>query len=374
MKPLIRNSKSPADIALAALFIAAVFLPLSDSLIFKASAGFVSTENRALAQRPAFSFGDWGAVRAFPKRYEEYFNDHFGFRNWLVRLGSLIKVKYLKVSSMPAAIIGKKGWFFLHSENAYDGVSINDYRGLDTLSPQQLETIKHNIGIQTLWLARQGIKYYILIAPNKHSIYPEYMPDSIQVVRRRTRYDQIIDCLKESNLDSRLIDVRDLLRQAKAYYPVYYKTDHHWNRFGAFVAVQALVGALSENFEGLEPLKLSHYKVTVERTNGIGNLARILAMVDELEDREVWLKLDPSAVPDYAARQELLKTAPKIMVFGDSFFDAMKEFMAEHFDSVIFAKRERLGNLNYRKIETEKPDAVVLEMVESYAGALQILE
>ena len=65
----------------------------------------------------------------------DYFNEHFGLREFLIRWNNIARVEALSTSPIPHAILGKNGWLFYLSEPVDDGNTIQDYRGLSPLSP-----------------------------------------------------------------------------------------------------------------------------------------------------------------------------------------------------------------------------------------------
>lgn len=61
------------------------------------------------------------------------------------------------------------------------------------------------------------------------------------------------------------------------------------------------------------------------------------------------------------------KTLPKMVMFRDSFADALIPFLAEHFERSVF-----VGSLGFEKeiITKEKPDIVITELCERYVTFL----
>src|SRR5205814_1172135 len=84
------------------------------------------------------------------------------------------------------------------------------------------------------YLATRGIGYIVTVAPEKFSIYPEYLPPWVARAPR-TRFDRVAHALA-SIPGLNFIDLRPALTAAKAGERVYYMTDSHWNYLGASVA------------------------------------------------------------------------------------------------------------------------------------------
>ena len=81
------------DIAVIAMFLAAISLPLFGKLLSLESA-FALTENRRPAPFPTIELKGWSLV-SFPQRFERYWNDSFAFRRYLIRWHSLASLTYL---------------------------------------------------------------------------------------------------------------------------------------------------------------------------------------------------------------------------------------------------------------------------------------
>src|ERR1700722_598066 len=102
-----------ARIAGAALFLAALFLPIAGTY-FKWDPA-ASSENRAMAKFPGMP-KNFQQVKMFSDLFMGFYRDHFGFRNTLIRglaLGRFHGGFGMDVSTN--IIIGKDGWLFFSS-------------------------------------------------------------------------------------------------------------------------------------------------------------------------------------------------------------------------------------------------------------------
>ena len=68
-----------------------------------------------------------------------------------------------------------------------------------------------------------GMDFYILSIPNKASVYPEFMPDTIETKDTTSKTDLLMKYLEE-NTDLNVVDAKPTLIKAKKK-PVYYKSD-----------------------------------------------------------------------------------------------------------------------------------------------------
>ena len=294
----------------------------------------------------------------FPNEYERYYNKNFGFRNALIKINTIIKLRYLKsINPIPQVLIGKGGYLFYVSEKteAHQGHSIDDYEGRVPYSDEQLLQMKQCFKEQHHWLEKRGIEYLIVVCPEKHSIYPEYLPENIRRFTDKTGLDQLMDCM---NADStiHIIDLRKKLLKAKGEFPTYYKTDSHWNNYGAYVGYQEIMRQLSFTHPDLKPLSLADYDITVTSNNGFGDLAKMLAMQGMFKDEEVKFTLKR----DTQLEQRNQKKIKKLVIFHDSFWKQIRPFISNHFDKVV----DRTSGFDSKLIEREKPDIVVFERTE----------
>ena len=317
-----------------------------------------NTEKRAIARF------EWSSIINYHD-FRDYFNYNFGFRDLLIRWNSVIKHKLFSVPAVPQVILGRNGWLYYYSEKANDGISMNDYMGLALYTNDELSEIRRNVEEQRDWLKDRGIAYMIVVCPNKQSIYPEYLPDAIKEMHGKTRLDQAMEYLTEHS-DFQMIDVRDKLLEAKLEYDVYYKTDTHWNSYGGFIAYKEIVKHLSTYFSGIAPAEISRYKIIREPNNGEGDLALMLAINGYVEDENIKLESrDPQLLPK--------RRVPCAIIYHDSFAVALAPHFVQSFERVVVRPhKRRLGCIDPKLIEEERPDVVILELVERYMDLLLV--
>lgn len=340
------------------IFIAALVLPVL-GLALHIDISSPHSENRLPAPFPAFPRSP-SAIGAFPEKFRAYFEDHFGFRNILIRWQALAKVRWLGVSSTSQVILGKDGWLFYAIER-----SVESYRGTDPLTPEQLARWRQILEARRDWLARRNIRYLFTIGPDKHTIYPEYMPDAINKVRRESRLDQLIAYLREHS-DIQVLDLRPALREAKRRYRTYYQTDTHWNDYGGFIAYQTIVQELAKSFPGMQPLSESDFEISTREVQGMGEAA-MLGLDDVIREQDLLLRpLKPlqKPTPDCGLTTDGKEPAlPRLVMFRDSFANAVIPYLDHHFSRAVYVCDRRLDP---QIIEAEHPNVVIHEMVERF--------
>ncbi len=350
------------NVALIAMFGVLLWLPTLDTF-FHFDYTPALDEKRVPAQLPY--------LKSFPGGLKEYivgleacFNDHFGCRNQLIRW-QMDWRQALRSAGDNAhdVIIGSDGWLFI-SQNQM----VEHYRGMRQFAPQNLSGWQALLEHRRDWLARRGIKYVFVVAPDKHSIYSEYLPAWMTKLRPETKLDQFCIYMRaHSNVE--VIDLRPALRDARRIAPTYFKTDTHWNAFGGFVACQEIVKKLP----GLEPLSLDSFELGKAAAPG-GDLAIMLGL-KTTEENAVSLTPKPGLPALEMSSKDLVKhpeyRGPSFtknsggkgaaLLFCDSFGTALIPFLGWHFGKVTHLRKD---TLDARWIEQEKPDVVISEMVE----------
>ena len=244
--------RTATDFLLVAIFVLGIGVPAL-GLLWRGSGEDGLWENRRYASAPRVEF-TLASLSRFPKRFEAYFNDHFALRRLLIRWDNVIRTVWLAASPQPGSgqsfdgrkqrsqrlspwnpvVLGSDSWFYWFS-----GEMLEDYRGLRPFDTDQLNEWRCNFEVRRRALAQRRIPYLLVIAPEKHEIYPEYLPANIRRVSERTRLDEFLTFM-ERRSELEILDLRAPLRAARGLDPVYYRTGTHWNEYGAYVASRAI--------------------------------------------------------------------------------------------------------------------------------------
>ena len=384
----MKKSISPIDTStiliriFVSLFFVILWLPLVQ-MHFPFIPEVNSNERRTLTQKPSIRqmihpyFDPYWYVTL----YNHYFNYHYGFRNSLTRLNSILHLTIFNTSPTPVVIIGNHGWLMYNSPT--DGVSLKDYYGNANFTENELKKIKSRIIDINEELKKRKIHFLLAVAPNKHVIYPEYLPANIrQAEGRKTRLDQVTQALNNSDVD--FIDLRFRLRDEKKQNtdPLYYRTDTHWNALGAFFAYEEIMTHLRRTYPGIKPLHRDDFHIRSEENRGMGDLANLLNMSGLLSDTSIKLTpktkfiAEPVPVPadhapgtegDPVGFQVQNLDLPGLVMFHDSFGDSLIPYLSEGFSKSIYILS---GKIDISIIAREKPSIVIFEITERKLGNL----
>jgi hypothetical protein len=351
---------------LIAVFLAVITLPLLARAL-PLDTAFALTENRKPAPFPAISLKGWVLV-TFPRRFEKYWNDSFGFRRLLIRWHSFGKIA-LGVSPSPKALIGKSGYLFYTHER-----SLEYFRGVTPFTPAELERWQQELERREAWLRARGIRFLVLVAPNKETIYPEFMPDVYRRTRPDSRLDQLLEHLRRRRSPVEVLDLREPLRLAKARERIYHRTDTHWNDAGAYIAYGEILRRLHPWFPEVsaEPRPAER----AVRVKSGGDLARLLALEDRFPEESIDMAprqprrarpvafAAPAGVSnpeDFSAFECDGCGGPRVIMYQDSFNTNLAPFLSEHFSRIVYGANSRLLP---ELFERERPALFLHELVE----------
>ncbi len=350
------------------LFVVVVALPSLFWLLGKETF-FENTEKRKLAAFPTWSWS-LDSIEKFPKKFEAYYGDHFGLRTEMVKVNNYAKREWLKVSGVRKVVIGKQNWLFFAGEKA-----IEDYRAEHPFTPEELQVIEQNLRYHQEQLSQKGIPFVVVIVPNKHTIYPEYLPNYIVKTNNPSRADQVVNIL--SNTSVQYIDLRAPLQQHKSKTQLYYRTDTHWNDIGGYIGYVQVMQHLMR--VGIQPRVVMAEHLTVEQADLTGDLVRALSLNEF--DSEPFIRCEPTLDKERVentfkhlgntGNHNLFKVnneaLPKLLMFHDSFGQTIRKYSSYGFKESVFVWNHRI---NHKLIEEYQPDVVVLEVVERYLPAL----
>ena len=348
------------------ILLSFLFLPelskQSSILQFKNIDKFVN-EKRELSSKPDL---DSISLLEFPEKYEAYYNDHFGYRKFLITSNNYIKTFYFNESSNKKVIIGKEGWLFYNINNIY-----SDYQGKELLSNKQMKTIRDTLLARQNRFESMGKKYYVFFIPNKIQIYPEYLKEEVK--RGNSCLDQFLSFIDKDSLP--VYDLKEVLLAHKDSVLLYQKIDSHWNRNGGFLASNNVLRVLKQDFPELGLLSKEKYTINeVEKVQG--DLAGMIGVqtfmnnskfnyrlktknnkrVKKFNEIKYNTKYKQSFCYDNESVNDL-----NLLVFNDSYVSYYHQFLSEGFGKSSFYWTH---NLNQYKELTSSADVIIQIVAE----------
>lgn len=308
-------------------------------------------EKRTLASLPKIS---GKRIGEFPAAFELFINDHLFLRQQLVQAQSYSRYKAFGLSANPRTIAGKDGWLYLAH-----GWCEQDIRHQLVASPAELQAWRRVTKQRSDWFGSNGIKYLLVAAPNKDTIYPEYLPDSHKPIREDSRLDRISSAIRTAP-DVEYADLKATMQAAKAHEQrlVYYKTDTHWNELGAFYAYRALLNQLKQSYPELEPMSFGDISIHSGKFSG------------DCSDNMGTGSLLHEDVPVVSIVRKPKRTQLRLYMIHDSFGGFMRRYLEPHFASVNY-QHQLSVDFDLEKVAEWNPDIVLHEIVERHISQCQ---
>jgi alginate O-acetyltransferase complex protein AlgJ len=366
------------DFVLPALFLASIALVLAFTDWAGPSAGVEDLEMRRPAPMPPLP-RSLAELAAYPSRFGEFFADHFGLRQEMIELRGRMALGVLHNSPSPQVVVGSHGWLFYSGDR-----SLENYLHQDPLSPAELDNWARRLSQRKRWFAAHGIAYLFVVAPDKQSIYPEYMPRSLKPGPGATRLDQLLARLAapaaahEASAGDAVLDLRTTLLHAKPGGQVYFMRDTHWNDRGAYLAYRAIMQRLDlpalPQYAGApaphrKSIDLARMAGLTEAETAASRPTRCAVPEPVAFDPAVLDRDQPFHYP-FAAYKIPATVCPsgreRLLIFQDSFAEALVPHLSETFARAAYVWRQPTLEQMQQLVAVEHPTVVIEERVERF--------
>ncbi len=357
----------PKDLIVTIVFILFLIFPTMFYCIVKNKMDNKNYENRQLFTKPNFSISN---LKDYISNYESYYNDHLPFKNEIRKIRSTLLYNLFNTSANDKVLVGKDGWLFYNSYLAEPETNtIKDYQKITFFTEKEKESIKNIQQLTKDKLKDKNVLYYVFVLPNKENVYEDYIPTLVKRNKQKesSKTEELIQYLNK-NSDIDIIYPKEVLVKNRKNYETYFKYDTHWNSYGAYLGSMELVKNIEDT--------VFEIPIRIEKINVNGDLAIMNMLQDNLKSEEpnVCFLNDTNYTCDNvdnitSCRSDNAFYNKTILIFGDSFRNALLPYIAKLYENSIFLDRKLFSE---ELIERYTPDIIVNEMVERYSEALKI--
>ena len=307
-----------------------------------------SLEKRALAEFPAYLTKD-GLNLRFSDQFEAWTNDALPLRAQLLTASNAVKGELLH-DRTSNVIVGKEGWLFYN-------VEAEDFMDTNAMSDAQIRAAAVTLSLLEENVTARGGHFTFVPAPNKSSVYGEYMPGQYRAASENN-LTRLTAALEETGVT--FTDLRRILRDSKAE-TVYHRRDSHWNYRGALIGYNAILDSLGRAHETWQDTPF-----TVEKT-WRGDLDKLLYPAGGVMDEQVVYDVQtapfrftyPMGIRDMAAQLEIFmsdkeerdgsiatqnlkrKDGSSLYMVRDSFGRALLPWMIDSYEKADFRRVDR---------------------------------
>lgn len=321
---------------------------------------YENTENKILSDFPDLMEEGKFNINIL-SQLSDYFADHFTGRQELVTANALLTAKIFKVSSEDIIVVGNEGWLYYKA-------SINDYSALNTASDRGVYNMAKTISLMEEYVEKHNKKFIFVIAPNKNSLYPQYMPYYYVKNLEDNNLSHLEPILDEYNIN--YVNLKELFLDQEEI--LYHKGDSHWNNKGAILVQEAILNNANKEYDSF--LK----KEYVLAEDFEGDLDTILYPLARNKEKEFDYSKsfsytylgDVKDTSDFIIETENIKKEGSLLMFRDSFGNSLLPFMAEEYKTAYFTKAVPY-HVDY--VLEKEVDTCVLEIVERNLNTFQKL-
>lgn len=261
-------------------------------------------------------------------------------------------------------LVGSEGWLFIDNDS---NQTFDQHTGKLKLEDKKVRQWRALFENRLAWLEKRGIQGVFIISPDKHSIYPEMVPDYIKLAEWRCIHQIMHDLFEKRSFATPKViyPLWDMAMQKPAG-DLYPKTESHWNMRGAYVAYRKCCEAL-----GLNPLTEGKHFRYVGKTI-CGDLGEKFTPGRTSETVDCHFhNTSPKVVYDnriinngrYIIHENPDSKLPKAVIVGTSSSEYLAMFFRHHF-RILHNIHSSI--LEHDFIEKERPDYVINVLGERF--------
>ena len=319
-------------------------------------------EQRSRASLPALRTARY----EYPEQFDAFVRDNLGGRDRLIRWHNLLKFHVFRESPVRPVIVGRKEWLFYSWPD--DGLDIRNFSGRWPHRPSDIERWLDSQDTRDREYTRLGSRYLIAVAPDKQSVYPEFVPARFGPPAPGV----LAKLLQHLGAHPRLqvLDLTPVLRRRRDELQLYYKADSHWNGQGAFLAAQAIADRLRQSLPSVGTIRDDDYVRADVPIKG-GELLNMLGLDLNVSDRMFLYQRRTGGARQITEERshgvwvQPNSGLPTAVLIGDSFGVALAPILADAFSRLHYHLNTQ-GAPDPGLVERERPEVVVLITVERY--------
>ncbi len=280
-------------------------------------------------------------------------------------------------------IVGERGFMYAYK------ITGKDFLRTRTYTEDQLEQRKKKLVsvINRVHSVSPDTKVIYLMAPNKATVYPEFLPEWVlekKVEGVKSRLELLTEAMQDT--DCTFINLTDYLVSKKTdgefdEYYLYNKTDTHWNELGAYYAYEYLMNeVIAKDFPAAKAIPLSKFDVYKKEIGGGDMVWGLGISATFCRENSVFVRpkdfefssgynkpFAMNAANDWTEQKRETtindSSLPTMVMYRDSFNMNMFNFLSENFSHAYYAAMYG-HSVSYKLIEMLKPDYLIIECIE----------
>lgn len=299
---------------------------------------------------------------SFHRDFPKWFTDNLGMRKLFLKAYASVVLFVFGQSSSPGQVqVGQNGFLFLG--DAYSR-TFSAHTGAYRLPKNQLLHLGDGFKSVITFCKKRGIPVLVAIAPDKATIYGEYYPKWVKHVSPAFPRDNFN---ASPLLREHVLFLEDALLEYKKHSDLlYWKTDTHWNRMGAYLGYVTLM----ERLEKLTPKKLERVPLLGWETTGPwrGDLERMNRVAAAKDVRHSLLLGEPKRQQIHGEvkkryskyTNDMGLNSLNVAIVRDSFYSMISQVYRQTFTTLYEIHFSKLDKASLAAILEEKPPVNLL--------------
>ncbi len=282
--------------------------------------------------------------------FDQYFNDNFSLRGPLIFAKNWLDLHVFRTTDATDVYVGRDGWL-------YSRESIEDYQNEACDDDMDIEWMVLKLHALEKIIGASGRRLFFIIAPNKATIYPEFIglaPMSNACGHRR--YDLVLDSTTLYPLEG-FVRLDEVLRAAKKNHALLYdRATSDWNGLGAMVAAETLLRQISDGDFNLPSLDY----ISIDDAEPGDLKSRLLGLAPRVEDQPL-RHFSGSSRPESGYG----------IVYGDFFLRNFIPYLTQMFKQLDVVQADRIPSVGHNE-NLRTYDYILIETSESELENLRI--
>lgn len=317
------------------------------------------SENGEELTMPVIYSEEEGFNKYYLQELSDVFEQRFALRKQLVTAYSYISENLFGTSAQSGVIVGRDGWLFFND-------TLADYQRTNILNSRQMHNAIRHLELINEYCEDNGIEFVFVIAPNKNTLYPEYMPYYLIQGEGESNRQILTSLLSDTGINYMDFGSYDTFTDPDAVY--YFQRDSHWNNMGAAIVsntILSMAGVDHHNYVYEEYYPVEEHNGDLDQMIHPSNVTPesdicfvnmpVFSYVNEVESN-----FDPRIYTTAGGTGSLL-------MYRDSFGSSLLPFMAEPFETAFFS---RSNSCQISDFTSNLPDLLVIEKAERFISQL----
>ncbi len=333
------------------LFLVIILIPFVGMVFYKTD---MSLEKRTGAPFPKLKTYDGKLNLDYFENLNDYFNDHFAFRQEMTTLDAKLTTGVTKTSVNDDVIYGKSGWLF-YTE------TMDEYFGRNVLTDRGINNAAKSLRLMQEYSENNDAEFLFMVCPIKADLYPENLPSNYKKGSEVNNWSKLQPAMEREGV--KYVNLHEPFLSDERV--MYHRLDTHWNNEGAAFACK-----LIQNAVGRDAYDYKNADSTIEK-NFRGDLYGMLyPKGHELDENVMYAHehefkyiTDTKSTEEFNIQTETEGKEESLLMFRDSYGNALIPYMADEYKNAFFTK---VMPFDLRLISEYNADVVMLELTQRH--------